>query len=107
LTRLRCLLADDVTVHADGGGKMPTTDHPVVGVENVLRLHASLARVFAQTMSRLLHYGFISGLPGFVTMEQQTTLQTTAFEIDGDRVAAIYVVRNPEKLQHLQHRWLQ
>jgi len=28
-------------------------------------------------------------------------VQTAAFEIDGDVVRALYVVRNPDKLRHL------
>lgn len=101
MAELRALLAADVAVYADGGGKTPTTAHPVVGLEDVLRLHASLARIFAEQMSRLLRYGFVNGLPGFVTIEQGLTLQTTALQVERGKVAAIYVTRNPEKLRHL------
>jgi len=48
-----------------------------------------------------VRYTFLNGLPGFVTIEQGETLQTTALEIRDGRIAGIYVVRNPEKLQHL------
>lgn len=98
---LQSLLAADVTVYADGGGKTPTTAQPVVGFDNVMQLHASLARIFAETRSRLVRYGFINGLPGFVTVEQNVTLQTTALQVEGGKIVAIYVVRNPEKLRHL------
>jgi RNA polymerase sigma-70 factor, ECF subfamily len=61
-----------------------------------------LARLFAESMSRMLRYVFINGLPGFVTMERDDTLQTTALEIDRHgRIAAIYITRNPDKLRHL------
>jgi RNA polymerase sigma-70 factor (ECF subfamily) len=40
-------------------------------------------------------------MPGFVTIEQADTLQTTALEIADGRVVAIYVTRNPDKLRHL------
>jgi RNA polymerase sigma-70 factor (ECF subfamily) len=52
-------------------------------------------------MSRIVRYGFINGLPGFVTIEQDDTLQTTALQIEDGKVAAIYVMRNPDKLRHL------
>jgi len=68
LQELRSLLAVDVIVYADGGGKTPTSRQPIVGVEDVLQLHASLARIFAETMSRMVRYSFINGLPGFVTI---------------------------------------
>jgi RNA polymerase sigma-70 factor, ECF subfamily len=40
-------------------------------------------------------------LPGFVTVEQDDTLQTTALQIEYGKIVAIYVVRNPDKLRHL------
>ena len=51
--------------------------------------------------SKLVHVGLINGLPGFVTREADGELQTTALEIEDGRIAAIYVVRNPDKLRHL------
>ena len=41
---------------------------------------------------------FINGLPGFVTIEQDGA-HTTALEIEDDKIVAIYVVRNPDKLR--------
>jgi RNA polymerase sigma-70 factor (ECF subfamily) len=48
-----------------------------------------------------VRYGFINGLPGFVTMERGEILQTTALEIENEGVVAIYIVRNPDKLRHM------
>lgn len=102
LEGLRRMLADDVVVYADGGGKVAATAVPVRGITDVLDLHASLADVFAETMSRLLRFGFIDGLPGFISMEQDDVLQTTALAIEDGKIVAIYVTRNPEKLEHLR-----
>jgi RNA polymerase sigma-70 factor (ECF subfamily) len=68
---------------------------------NRMRVHAALASIFAQHMSRLVRYGFINGLPGFVTVEQDDTLQTTALQLENDKIVAIYVTRNPDKLRHI------
>ena len=65
-------------------------------------LHGSRAHLFAKTMSRLLLYSFVNGLPGFVSIEPANVLQTTALEIDNDRIVAIYVTRNPDKLRHVR-----
>jgi RNA polymerase sigma-70 factor, ECF subfamily len=102
MQRLRSLLAEDVTVYADGGGKVRAALEPIVGIDAVLQVHATLAPIFAAHMSRLVRYGFINGLPGFVTIEQGYTLQTTALQIDDGRIVAIYVTRNPDKLRHLE-----
>jgi RNA polymerase sigma-70 factor (ECF subfamily) len=101
MAELRSILAADVTVYADGGGKASAAMQPVVGLDDVLQLQASLALVFARKMSRIVRYGFINGLPGFVTIEQDDTLQTTALQIEDGKVVAIYVMRNPDKLRHL------
>lgn len=101
MTALRSLLAADVTIHADGGGKRPASLAPIVGIEDVVRVHAQLAPLFAKGGWRVMRYGLIDGLPGFVTLEADGVLQTTALEIVDGRVVNIYVVRNPDKLRHL------
>jgi RNA polymerase sigma-70 factor (ECF subfamily) len=103
MERLRALLAADVTVYADGGGKVSAHTAPVAGLDEVMRLFATFAQMFAASRSRLVRYGFINGLPGFVTIERGDILQTTALEIEDGRVVAVYVVRNPDKLRHMAH----
>jgi RNA polymerase sigma-70 factor (ECF subfamily) len=104
MQQLRSLLAADVTAYADGGGKARAAIRPTVGLDDVLQIHAALAPIFAENMSRLVRYGFINGLPGFVTVEQGNTLQTTALQIEDGKIVAIYVMRNPDKLRHLEDR---
>jgi RNA polymerase sigma-70 factor, ECF subfamily len=98
---LRSLLAADVTAYADGGGRIAASPRPIVGFDKVIRHQTALARLFAKKMSRMLRFGFINGLPGFVTIEEDDTLQTTALEIEEGKIVAIYVMRNPDKLRHL------
>jgi len=87
MDRLRALLAADVTLYA--------------GLNDVMRLFATFASIYAVSRSRLVRYGFINGLPGFITIERGDILQTTALEIEHEGVVAIYVVRNPDKLRHM------
>ena len=63
--------------------------------------HAYLAKQFQTHQSKLVRTGFINGLPGFVTLEDDGELQTTTLDIEDGRITAIYVVRNPDKLRHL------
>jgi RNA polymerase sigma-70 factor (ECF subfamily) len=95
------MLAADVSVHADGGGKRPAAMEPIVGIDAVMKLHEYLAAHFRNNASKLVRAGFVNGLPGFVTLEADGELQTTALEIEGGMIAAIYIVRNPDKLRHL------
>jgi RNA polymerase sigma-70 factor, ECF subfamily len=94
------LLAKDVSLHADGGGKRPAATEPLLGFDAVTMLFERLAGMHGSSLVRV---GFINGLPGFVTLEADGELQTTALDIEGGKIAAIYVVRNPDKLRHLHH----
>jgi RNA polymerase sigma-70 factor, ECF subfamily len=98
---LRSLLAADVILYSDGGGKRAAARRPLAGADRVAAFQAAVARIFARQMSHLVRYSFINGLPGFVTREHDGMLQTTALEIADGRIAAIYVMRNPDKLRHL------
>jgi len=98
---LSTMLAADVSVHSDGGGKRPAAMRPIVGFDAVLRVHRNLAALFRKNGSKLVRAGFINGLPGFVTLEADGEIQTTALEIEDGKITAIYVVRNPDKLKHL------
>jgi RNA polymerase sigma-70 factor (ECF subfamily) len=98
---LGAMLATDVSVHSDGGGKRPAAMQPIVGFENVMKLHEALAALFQKNGSKLVRTGFVNGLPGFITLEADGEIQTTALDIEDGKVAAIYVVRNPDKLRHL------
>jgi RNA polymerase sigma-70 factor, ECF subfamily len=99
---LRGMLAADVSVHADGGGKRPAATEPVLGFDAVMKLQEYLAEWFRKNESKFIRAGFINGLPGFITLEADGELQTTAVEIEDEKISAIYVVRNPDKLRHLQ-----
>jgi RNA polymerase sigma-70 factor (ECF subfamily) len=101
MSALGMMLAADVSLHADGGGKRPAAGKPVLGFDRVMKVHAYLADLFRKNGSTFVRAGFINGLPGFVTLEADGEFQTTALEIEDGKVAAIYVVRNPDKLRHL------
>lgn len=92
------LLTADVSLHADGGGKRPAATEPILGFDAVHALLKQLAPLLASTLVRV---GFVNGLPGFVSIEADGEVQTTALEIKEGKIAAIYVVRNPDKLKHL------
>jgi RNA polymerase sigma-70 factor, ECF subfamily len=101
MTALGAMLAADVSLHADGGGKRTAALQPVLGFEHVMKAHEALAVLFREHGSTLVRTALINGLPGFVTREADGELQTTALEIDDGMVTAIYVMRNPDKLRHL------
>ncbi|WP_134682408.1 sigma-70 family RNA polymerase sigma factor [Paracoccus ravus] len=94
--RLGMMLAKDASLHADGGGKVHSYPNVIVGADNLVRLFASLARKFGGRMD-FLQATTIDGLPGFVS-EVDGVLQTTALEVIENKITAIYITRNPDKL---------
>jgi RNA polymerase sigma-70 factor (ECF subfamily) len=98
---LGAMLADDIGVYADGGGKRQAALEPILGFDAVMKVQERLSALFREKGSKLVRSGFINGLPGFVTLEADGELQTTALEIEDGKITAIYVVRNPDKLKHL------
>jgi RNA polymerase sigma factor (sigma-70 family) len=97
---LSALLASEVEIHSDGGGKVLAFRNVIHGLDRALRLFAGMARK-AVHRPALLRTATIDGLPGYVSMDRGRTLQTTALDIRDGRIAAIYIVRNPDKLRHV------
>jgi len=98
---LGAMLAADVSLYADGGGKRPAAPKPIIGFDAVMKAIEYVAGLLRKKSSKFVQTGFINGLPGIVTLEADGELQTTALEIEDGKIAAIYVVRNPDKLRHL------
>lgn len=97
---LGAMLAADVSMQSDGGGKRPSATRPILGFGAVMKVFGGLATTLFQK-SQFVRAAFINGLPGFITLEADGQLQTTALEIEEGKVAAIYIMRNPDKLRHL------
>lgn len=100
--RLGDLLAQDVSLYSDGGGKRPAAARVMLGLSEVTRTFAAIGRLLRGNHGELVRFAWINGLPGFVTREHDGVLQTTALLIEDDRIKAIYVMRNPDKLRHLE-----
>ena len=100
---LGAMLAQDVSMYSDGGGKRSAWVRPALGFRQVIQLFKALSILIKKygADSILKRICLINGLPGFVTREADGELQTTALDIADGRIMAIYVMRNPDKLRHL------
>jgi RNA polymerase sigma-70 factor (ECF subfamily) len=98
---LGAMLSADVSMHADGGGKRPAFPKPIFGFDAVMKLWEKLAVMVRHNPSKLVRVALINGLPGFISLEADGEIQTTALDIEDGRIAAVYVTRNPDKLKHL------
>ena len=96
------LLAQDAVFYSDGGGKVRAAMRPILGAERVAQFITAVLRQYPQP-PRSVRYTHINGLPGFLIETSDGLLQTNAFDIRDGKIAAIYSVRNPDKLKHLRH----
>lgn len=95
---LRALLAAEAVVHTDGGGIRPAAFNLILGAAKAARMFARLAAKKGSPPP-VLYRGLINGSPGFVTMEADGLPQATVLDLAEGRIAAVYVIRNPEKLR--------
>lgn len=96
---LRDLLADAARLHGDGGGKRPATLNIIYGAEKIARFFAGLAQKPGANATPIWSGPLrVNGMPGFVALDLFGTIQAIALEIEGDRIVAIYSMRNPDKL---------
>ena len=100
LNALTQLLARDVRAVTDGGGKVAAALNVLEGADRAARFLVGATRKGGRE-DLTLRFATINGLPGVIVDGPEGPLQTTAFEIEGDVIRALYVVRNPDKLQHL------
>ena len=98
---LRGLLAADVEVYGDGGGKAPQWMRVVVGQDNVARMFAGLGRRFAGAGLQVEPHE-VNGQPGAVFRDAAgAVINVLALDVRGGRIQVIRSVINPDKLHHL------
>jgi RNA polymerase sigma-70 factor (ECF subfamily) len=100
LAALVAVLDPDVVLRSDGGGHVKAALRPIVGADKVARfLLAVLARDTLEPGD--IVPAEVNGGPGFLGYRNARLTDVVAITTDGDRVIAIDLVANPEKLRHL------
>jgi RNA polymerase sigma-70 factor (ECF subfamily) len=97
--RVQELLTADAAYLGDGGGKAKTTVRAVLGAERVARLVVGIERKWTDRGSHQLIR--VNGAPGLLTWRDGQPDSVTTLDLRDGRIAAIYVVRNPDKLGDL------
>ena len=100
LNVLTQLLASDVRVETDGGGKVAAALNVIEGVDHAARFLVGATRK-GWREDFTLRFATINGLPGVIVDGPEGPVQTAAFEIERGVIKSLYVVRNPDKLRHL------
>ena len=104
LDALTKLLARDVRVVVDGGGKVRAAPEVIEGADRAAPFMIHATRKHEGSWWRddfTVRFASVNGLPSLIVQAPEGTVQTATFEIEGETVRALYVVRNPDKLRHL------
>jgi RNA polymerase sigma-70 factor (ECF subfamily) len=104
LNALMQLLASDVRIVTDGGGKVRSALNVIEGADRAAQFLVDVTRKRPGAWWRddfRPRFAMINGLPGIVVEAPEGAVQTAAFEIEDGVIRALYVVRNPDKLRHL------
>ena len=92
---LLAMLAPDVVLHADGGGKKKAALNPIRGADKVARF---LAGVVSRGGDFSVRTGTVNGSPAlFLSLDGELDSIGTVRVVDG-LITEIYYVRNPDKL---------
>jgi RNA polymerase sigma-70 factor (TIGR02957 family) len=102
LAGLEALLAHDVALTGDGGGKAPALARSLSGRNRVARILINWVRLGARLPGVSLRPAEVNGGAGALILDgQQRVLGVLSIDIDGSEVTAIRSIVNPDKLSHL------
>lgn len=100
VSRLAGMLRDDAVALTDGGGRKTAALNPIKGADKIARFFVSLAAKNADRNVRI-EPTVINGILGALIYIDGEVDHSVSMAIDGERIAAIYIVRNPDKLRHV------
>jgi len=102
LTGLETLLAQDVVLTGDGGGKVPALARSLRGRNRVARTLLNWMRVGSRFPGFTLRPAEVNGGSGVTALDgQQRLISVWSLEIAGGEIRSISSVVNPDKLAHL------
>jgi RNA polymerase sigma-70 factor (TIGR02957 family) len=102
LAGLEALLASDVQLTGDGGGKVPALARTLRGRNRVARTLINWFRQAARVPGVTLRPVEVNGGPGALLLnEQQRLISVFALDIAGGQITSISGIVNPDKLTHL------
>lgn len=98
---LAALLSDDIRLTADGGGKVRTIESVLSGKSEVLPFLVERLHEWWQKYE--WNEAVINGARGLLLSHDGVTIAAVGFAYDeANRAADIFIVRNPDKLSHLE-----
>ncbi|WP_457321077.1 RNA polymerase sigma-70 factor [Stenotrophomonas sp. P5_B8] len=92
------LLHANAAMVSDGGGRVTAAIRPLLGAERIAQLYWAIARRNGAHPARI---GYVNGEPAILRFQGAQLHSITLVSIDGERIAQVLSVLNPEKLTAL------
>ncbi len=101
---LTSLLKADAVAVSDGGGVKLSALRPIRSADKIARFYVSIAgKQMAAGGQFELRRASINGRPGLLVYIDNQLDLTLSFDVEDERIAMIYSVRNPEKLTAIKY----
>ena len=102
ISALTELLARDVTAWADGGGKVQTVPHPIVGQHAVARFYISIASKLSLDLTTTVEV--VNAAPALLGWMGLRLDWVLTLDVVDDHIHNFRIVMNPEKLSFIQRQ---
>ena len=99
LAGLLDVVAEDVVVWTDGGGKVKAARNPIYGAAKAARFLIAIAQTVPPTAE--IRPVRVNGQIGYVFVDNGAVTTTVSFDFIDGRIIGVQAITNPEKLRHL------
>jgi RNA polymerase sigma-70 factor (ECF subfamily) len=97
MTAMKALMAEDAELVSDGGGKVNAFAWVMRGAQRLAQLYYAVHRRLGAQMRYVPVR--VNGRPGLARLVDGRLESVQSFEVAGERIVAIHVQRNPDKLE--------
>ena len=101
MAALEAMLAEDVKLYSDGGGKVSAAINILDGKRRVGAFMAGIYQKFRNHTTTALRYDRINGVMSLLTTYTDDTIDVMSVEISDGKISAVWFQRNPDKLTRL------
>ncbi len=99
---LEGLLAADVVVYSDGGGKASAARRPIHGRDRIIRFLTRITRLRRERIEFSERRAQVNGQPGHViVLPDGSVSDVLTIDVADGAIQTVRIVRNPDKLHHL------
>lgn len=102
MPKIEFLLAEEVTLYPDGGGKVKAAKKIIQGAQKISKFLVGIQKAAAHTYH--LEVKEINGGPGMVIWLEDQLQGVCSFHIEEGKIKSIYVILNPEKLKYIKRQ---